>query len=218
MKNKNELKFQQQAARASWMLPLIALLLMGIGNSAMEGVGSPLSGLIIGGLFLLMLVVGFLFGVIGCFGAKHFGKKTTLVPGLIGAVLNATIFGLIIAIAIPSFHKARNTALKNRKEFLQQVADQTNQGLPIVLEDGETRFDEVKVLSPDHLEYSYSFINYLKDEFDSEAFEAEARPTAQNNYRTLDQFRMFREKNIRLDLSYYDKVGVPILSITLPEE
>ena len=218
MKNKTELKFQQQAARASWMLPIIAVLLMGIGNSAMEGLDSPLSGLIIGGLFLLMLVVGFLFGIIGCFGVKHFGKKTTLIPGSIGAILNATIFGIIIAIAIPSFHKARNAALGNRKEFLQQVADQTNQGLPIVLDDGETRFDEVKVLSSDHLEYSYTFINYMKNEFDSEAFEAEARPTAQNNYRTLDQFRMFREKNIRLDLSYYDKVGVPILSITLPEE
>ena len=217
MEEKPNRSFLQQAARASWILPLATIGLMAVGNSAMQDTKSPVTGLVMGGTFLLLLVAGLVFGIVGCFGAKRHGPRTTIVPGIVGAVLNAAILGLLVAIAVPSFLKARGAALQKRTAALQQLADQTNRQLP-VMADAETRVDSVSVLSANLIEYRYTFVNELKDTFDTEAYIAEARPQVLENYQTSDQFKMFRENGIHLLCSYHDKNGELIASIRVPEE
>lgn len=68
MSKNSKLDFKQQAARASYILPIVTTVLMGIGNSAMQSSKSPLTGIIMGGIFIFLVLAGIVFGVIGCFG------------------------------------------------------------------------------------------------------------------------------------------------------
>jgi hypothetical protein len=205
---------QLQAARASWMVPIVTIVLMAIGNSVMQSSKSPLTAIIIGGTSIILLLSGAILGIIGCFGAKRHGVKTTIVPGLIGAVLSAAILAILISIAVPNFIKARNTSPQKKTDALRKLADQTNKQLPIMA-DSETRVDRVTVLGPDLLEYQYTFVNTEKNGFDVEKFLSAARPQILENYRKGDQFKMFRENSVSVRFSYYDKNGKLITNIDI---
>ena len=209
MQDKPKQSFVQQAARASWILPLATIVLMGVGSAAMK---TKIGGLISGAVFLLLLLAGMILGILGCFGVKRHGAKTTIVPGAIGAVLNAAILGLLIAIAVPSFFKARGASLQKRNDALKALAEQTNKQLP-VMADSETRVDKVVVLRPDLLEYRYTLVNQDRSEYDAEALASKARPQLLNQYQTSDQFKFFRENRIAVSFSYYDKNGQSITNI-----
>ena len=217
MEEKPKLSFLQQAARASWILPLANIGLMAIGNSAMQGTKSPVSDLVMGGTFLLLLVSGLVFGIVGCFGSKRHGAKTTIIPGLVGAVLNAAILGMLVAIAVPSFMKARSSALHKRTDALQKLVDNTNSKLPVMV-DSETRVDRMAVVSPTLVECYYTFLDTTKSEFDAEAYVAETRPQYLESYLSGDHYKMFRENDIAIRYCYYDKNGQPLTNIVVSKK
>ena len=120
MTDKMKPSFVQQAARASWVIPLATLGLMAFSNASQTS-KSPLGGMITGGTFILLLLSGLIVGIIGCFGIKRHGVKTTLIPGIIGILLNSLFLVLLFSIAVPAFHRARARALQQRNQNSNRV-------------------------------------------------------------------------------------------------
>ena len=98
--------FSKQAAKASWIIPLLALGMMAIGNSAMKSSGSSIGPLILGGVVILLFIAGIILGVISLYGIKKYGKKGLLAPAIIGILLNGGFLSLLLMIASTAINKA----------------------------------------------------------------------------------------------------------------
>src|SRR5688500_4328486 len=82
--------FAQQAARASWMAPLVAI---GFGILTAGSRDDRTTAIVVGGANALIILLGFAFAVVALAGIRRHGREGLLVPALIGLVLN----GLLIA-------------------------------------------------------------------------------------------------------------------------
>ena len=98
--------FSKQAAKASWIIPLLALGMMAVGNSVMKTSSSTVGPLILGGFVILFFLAGIILGIISLFGIKVYGKKGILTPAIIGILLNVSFLSLLLMIAISAFKKA----------------------------------------------------------------------------------------------------------------
>lgn len=76
--------FVHQAARASWILPIVAAIASNLVR--------PSSALFADLIMLALIVSGFALGLIALFGVSRVGRKGVLVPAVVGVILN---FGLI---------------------------------------------------------------------------------------------------------------------------
>ncbi|HSY16916.1 MAG TPA: hypothetical protein VK815_01215 [Candidatus Acidoferrales bacterium] len=91
--------FAHQAAKLSWVCPLILIVI----NIFAKQVASPL---IIDLLALVLIAVGFIFGIIALFGIPKHGTK-----GILGAALASLVInGLLISIFVTNFMAARAKA------------------------------------------------------------------------------------------------------------
>jgi hypothetical protein len=99
--------FTKQAAKASWIASLIAGGVMIFGNSVVRSAGSSTGTLIFGGVVILLFLVGIILGIVGVFGVKKHGVMSTLVPGLIGILINGGLLALLLVIAMASSPKTR---------------------------------------------------------------------------------------------------------------
>ena len=91
--------FSHQAAKLSWVCPIIVLLLMMFGRQAGGRVVIEL-------VALLLIVVGFVFGVVAVFGIRTHGKRGILAPAIVGIIIN----GLLLFIFVTNFLAARAQA------------------------------------------------------------------------------------------------------------
>ena len=91
--------FAHQAAKLSWVCPLILVVI----NIFAKQVASPL---IIDLLALVLITVGFVFGVIVLCGIPKHGPRGILGPAMAGLVIN----GLLISIFVSNFMAARAKA------------------------------------------------------------------------------------------------------------
>lgn len=91
--------FAHQAAKLSWVCPIIIFLLLVAGKQAI----SPLILDLIG---LLLIVVGLIFGIIALFGISKHGTKGILAPAIVGIIIN----GLLLFIFVTNFVAARARA------------------------------------------------------------------------------------------------------------
>jgi len=103
--------FSHQAAKLSWVCPIIVFLLLALGGR----VGARV---IIELVALLLIVVGFVFGVIALFGIRTHGKRGILAPASVGIVINA----LLLFIFVTNFLAARARALQRRSDAVSPVA------------------------------------------------------------------------------------------------
>src|SRR4030043_2056839 len=97
--------FSKQAAKASWIIPLLALGMVAVGNSAMKTSSSTVGPLILVGFVILFFLAGIILGIISLFGIKLYGKKGILAPAIIGILLNVGFSSLLLMIAISAFKK-----------------------------------------------------------------------------------------------------------------
>jgi hypothetical protein len=88
--------FSQQAAKLSWVCPIILFGLLAFSRQ----MGAPL---IIDLVALLFIVAGLAFGVIALFGIPRHGAKGILVSAIAGLVIN----GLLLFIFVSNFIAAR---------------------------------------------------------------------------------------------------------------
>jgi hypothetical protein len=91
-----------QAAKASWMAPLIAIGLsiatnvMVTGDSHMEEGTVRTVRFAVGLIGVAIVLAGLVFGVIALFGIKQHGAKGILVPSIIGILLCSGFIYLLV--------------------------------------------------------------------------------------------------------------------------
>jgi hypothetical protein len=95
--------FSHQAAKLSWVCPIIIFLLLAFGRLAGARV-------IIELIAFLLIVVGLVFGVIALFGMRTCGKSGILAPAIAGIIIN----GLLLFIFVTNFLAARARAQQQR--------------------------------------------------------------------------------------------------------
>ena len=126
----------QQAAKFSWMAPLVAILL-GCCTVGVRSAG-PAVGFAIAGLQLLLILGGLGAGIFALVGAKRYGSSGIVGPAVTGIVLNTLIIGLNIVLftmlmsgKVP-FQRARaggggavgtSAAPKSRQQIQQEGED-----------------------------------------------------------------------------------------------
>ena len=95
--------FRKRAAHASWIIPLVGL---GASVVALELDESTVGDLVFAILFtavFLLLITGLIFAIIGIFGRKPQGAKSTIAPSAIGIILNGAFIGFYIWCAAFAF-------------------------------------------------------------------------------------------------------------------
>ena len=88
--------FARQAARASWIGPIIIFLLFAFAHQVAGQVILEL-------IALVLIVAGIGLGIAALFGIRKHGKKGILAPALVGLILN----GLLLFIFITNFLAVR---------------------------------------------------------------------------------------------------------------
>ena len=86
----------QQAAKFSWMAPLVAIVLGCCTVGARSA--SPAVSLGIAGLQLLLILGGLGAGIFALFGAKKYGSAGVVAPAVTGIILNTIIIGLNVVL------------------------------------------------------------------------------------------------------------------------
>ena len=104
--------FAIQAAKASWIIPLLCLGIMVLGKFAIE---SPKGLLIVSDLAILLFVFGIFFGLFSLFGIKDYGRKGILLPSITGIILNSVFLTLLILIVISAYTPAPSWKTLNSK-------------------------------------------------------------------------------------------------------
>jgi len=116
--------FAFQAAQASLLAPLTAI---GIGILVNVGMGaqrSPLAGIITGSISILLVVLGFIFGILALFGIRRYGKKGILGRAIAGVCINGIIIALMI-FSIPMYKKMAERAKEiQRQQHMEQQQTQ----------------------------------------------------------------------------------------------
>ncbi len=111
--------FAFQAAQASLIAPAIAFGIGILVNVGLSGQSSPLAGIITGSVSILLILSGFVFGIIALAGVPRYGKKGILGRGIAGVCINGIIIALMI-ISIPMYKRMGERA----KEIQQQKIEQ----------------------------------------------------------------------------------------------
>jgi hypothetical protein len=111
--------FAFQAAQASLLAPAIAFGLGIVVNVGMGGQLPPLVGIIIGSLNIVLILLGFIFGIIALFGMRNYGKRRILGRSIAGICINGILIALMV-ISIPRYKKMAERA----KEIQQQKSEQ----------------------------------------------------------------------------------------------
>ena len=107
--------FSHQAAKLSWLCPIIIFVLLMFSRQMGARV-------IIELVSLLLMVVGFVFGVVALFGIRTHGKSGILAPAIVGIIIN----GLLLFIFVTNFLAASARAQQRRGDVPSPIT-QTRQ-------------------------------------------------------------------------------------------
>lgn len=91
----------QKAAKASWQIFIVVVILTMLSKQI------PRTVVIVEWVVFLLLIAGFVSGVLALSGIRKLGSERVLFPGLVGVVLN----GFLIFIFVTNFMAAREQAL-----------------------------------------------------------------------------------------------------------
>ena len=108
--------FIHQAARASWMLPIVAAIASNLVR--------PKSALFADLIMLALIVTGFVLGLMALFGVSRVGRKGVLVPAIIGVILN---FGRI-SLFVKNFMAGAASIQDAIVAYVKAVKDKTFPG------------------------------------------------------------------------------------------
>jgi hypothetical protein len=86
--------FAQQAAKASWMAPVIAIILGFLANNSRDRSGS----LIMAFANMGLITIGFALGIVALLGIRRHGREGVLGPAIIGLVINGLFLAGFVAI------------------------------------------------------------------------------------------------------------------------
>ena len=98
--------FSHQAAKLSWVCPIIIFVLLMFSRQ----IGARV---IIELVALLLIVVGLIFGIVALFGISKHGTKSILAPAIVGIIIN----GLLLLIFVMNFMTARARAIQQHSSI-----------------------------------------------------------------------------------------------------
>jgi hypothetical protein len=113
--------FARQAASFSLLAPLFSIGINIFGHQAVQG--SRIGMIILGGTCTLLILLGFVFGIVALVGMKKHGKKGILGKAVAGVCINGAIIFLML-IAIPTFIQAARHARERRQQRMEQQTPQ----------------------------------------------------------------------------------------------
>lgn len=120
------------------------------------------------------------------------------------------IFGVIIYQLINHFVFAPPTF----DEQLMKISSEINKSCPFMV-DQDTRLDNTMGGPGKSITYNYTLVNYLEADINSDELRKYITPQLINNIKTNDDMKTFRENKVSLKYNYKDKLGKPILSVTI---
>lgn len=115
--------FAFQAAQASLLAPAIAFGLGIVVNIGMGTQLSPLAHIIVGSLSIILILLGFIFGIIGLVGVRRHGKRGILGRSIAGICINGILIGLMI-ISIPMYKRMSDRAREIQRHKMEQQQTQ----------------------------------------------------------------------------------------------
>ena len=105
--------------------------------------------------------------------------------------------------------------LNNNSDDFQSVLTVTSQEIndmcPIIV-DKDTRLDNTVVLSNRKIQYNYTMVNHLAEDFDADYLDIEFVPNLINQVKTNPGLQLFRENDVTFSYYYQDKEGKFILN------
>jgi ABC-type molybdate transport system permease subunit len=111
--------FAFQAAQASLLAPAIAFGLGIFINVGMGGQSPPLVSIIVGSVNVVLILLGFVFGIIALVGVRRYGKKGILGRSIAGICINGILITLMI-ISIPRYKRMSEHAKEIQKQKMEQ--------------------------------------------------------------------------------------------------
>jgi hypothetical protein len=140
--------FARQASKASLAAPIIIIALSicvsGFSQNHRDPSGRPLF-LIFGAVTAVLFLIGVLSGILAMALAKPAERRSVMLRALCGFAL----LGLLVAIAVPNFIRARELALRNKQSLRQlstAVADVRAQAVVALTNGGKTTVDPEPLL------------------------------------------------------------------------
>jgi hypothetical protein len=95
--------FFKQAAKASWICPLLVLGMGYFTQDAFKSAQFHYGPIILSFFIIFMFMVGIVAGIVALFGVKHHGKTGILIPAIIGLLLNILFSVIIVTVAFAAF-------------------------------------------------------------------------------------------------------------------
>ncbi len=198
-------------SRISWQLPLLIMPVMLFLTPMIK---TPVASMLMGVIYLLLFFIGTIIGIISLVSArKHKLLKASFLSAT-GIFLNIALPSLLIAIAVPSFNKARS---QSAQKYLEMVEAEFASKIPIMV-DELTRLDEVKVTGNKSMTYTYTLVSTLKDEVDESVFTQEMKATLYDQFMSLPQLEMLRKLDVTTTYVYLDKNGSLISLIEIKKD
>lgn len=111
--------FAFQAAQASLLAPAIAFGIGIIVNVGIGGQSTPLVGIITGSLSILLIVTGFILGIVALASVPRYGKKGIWGRGVAGVCINGILIALMV-VSIPMYKKMGERAKEMQRQKMEQ--------------------------------------------------------------------------------------------------
>jgi len=113
--------FTRQAALFSVLAPFISFVLGIVSGQVVQG--NRISMIVLGGTSIVLILAGFVCGIVALIGTKKHGKKGIFGRAIAGICINGIII-LLMLIAIPSFIKAAQRAKEMQQQRMEQQQTQ----------------------------------------------------------------------------------------------
>lgn len=200
-----------QAATASVFAPLIAVGLTIISIAARTSLDPQSRGRVAFGIGIassIIILLGWISGIVALFGIPKHGKKGILIKALCGIIIPLLLLGL----SIVTFMAISSKAIKNThyqmspEDQVRALADQINKQGSIMV-DKQTRLEGAENLPNRTILYKYTLIAKTSSEVSAETLNRIVRPDIVNKYNTLPEMKMFRDNAVTIIYRYSDKAG-----------
>lgn len=177
-----------QLAKASWVAPLLVVLVNHFVRSSSTGGGENGQSVIFTVIALFFYLVGFVAALIALFSIPKYGTKGILLPAAVGLLLCGALLTFFTSSFLGAYQKARaaratvpiQEEATSPQEQLEQAAASLQEELPKLI-DEETSLDSVTA-HQGQLVYEYSLVNFSSEELDVEHLAATMGPSLTNQY------------------------------------
>jgi hypothetical protein len=109
--------FASQAATVSIAAPFVGIAVNVFNQSAVRG--NPVGMMIVGGTAILLILSGFVLGLVALVQTKRYGGQGILGRAIVGVCINGLLIALML-IGIPGFLKAAERAKERQRQQQQQ--------------------------------------------------------------------------------------------------